>query len=106
MCLNLIFLLFIHKFILFALTTSAIFIFIDVFIHVIIEISIFIGIYCGLFLSGMYKFISIVILLYLLNMYLFLYLYIYWIGSNFLLFNTCTIKFIEGKFYLKEGHVI
>ena len=26
---------------------------------------------------------------------------IYWVGSTFLLFNTCTIKFIEGKFYFK-----
>ena len=24
---------------------------------------------------------------------------IYWVGSYFLLFNTCVIKFIEGKFY-------
>ena len=48
-------------------------------------------------------FISIVLLLYLLNMYLFIYsyIYIYWSGSIFLLFNTCTIKFIEGKFYFE-----
>ena len=33
-----------------------------------------------------------------------LYIFInsYWVGSNFLLFNTCTIKFIEGKFYLER----
>ena len=24
-----------------------------------------------------------------------------WVGSNFLLFNTCAIKFIEGKFYFE-----
>ena len=50
-------------------------------------------------------FISIVFLLYLLDLYLLLILYIfihiYSIGSNFLLFNTCTIKFIEGKFYFE-----
>ena len=49
-------------------------------------------------------FISIVFLLYLLNIYLFIYYYIYsylldWI--YFLLSNTCTIKFIEGKFYFE-----
>ena len=27
--------------------------------------------------------------------------HIYWIGSIFLLFNTCIIKFIEGKFYFE-----
>ena len=30
-----------------------------------------------------------------------LFIYIYWIGSTFLFFNTCTIKFIEGKFYFE-----
>ena len=36
--------------------------------------------------------------------HIFIYLFdwiIYWIGSTFLLFNTCTIKFIEGKFYFE-----
>ena len=27
------------------------------------------------------------------------FIHIYWIGSIFVLFNTCIIKFIEGKFY-------
>ena len=37
------------------------------------------------------------------HMYLFLciFIHIYWVGSYFLLFNTCTIKFIEGKFYFE-----
>ena len=43
--------------------------------------------------------------LYLLNIYVSLFIYIviniYWVGSTFLLFNTCTIKFIEGKFYFE-----
>ena len=30
----------------------------------------------------------------------------YRVESNFLLFNTCTIKFIRENFILKEGHVI
>ena len=49
--------------------------------------------------------IHIVFLLYILDLYLLLIIYIfihiYWIGSNFLLFNTCVIKFIEGKFYFE-----
>ena len=46
-------------------------------------------------------FISIVFLLYLLNIYFFICIFIniYWIGSTFVLSNTCAIKFIEGKFY-------
>ena len=53
-------------------------------------------------------FLQFVFLLYLLEMYLFrfisgfyIFISIYWVGSNFLLFNTCTIKFIEGKFYFE-----
>ena len=30
-----------------------------------------------------------------------IFIHIYWIGSNFLLFNTCVIKFVEGKFYFE-----
>ena len=36
----------------------------------------------------------------------FIFTHIYGTGSNFLLFNTCAIKFIERNFILKEGHVI
>ena len=32
---------------------------------------------------------------------LYVFIHNYWIGSNFLLFNTCAIKFIEGKFYFE-----
>ena len=32
---------------------------------------------------------------------LYIFIHIYWVGSNSLLFNTCAIKFIEGKFYFK-----
>ena len=32
---------------------------------------------------------------------LYIFIHIYWVGSKFLLFNTCTIKFIEGKFYFE-----
>ena len=31
--------------------------------------------------------------------YRYIFIHVYWVGSNFLLFNTCAIKFIEGKFY-------
>ena len=77
-----------------------------VFLHVFIEISIFMGIY--IYLLKWNVFLQFVFLLYLLQMYLFSFIsgfyiciYIYWVGSNFLLFNICTIKFIEGKFYFE-----
>ena len=31
----------------------------------------------------------------------YIFIHIYWVGSSFLLFNTCTIKFLEGKFYFE-----
>ena len=31
----------------------------------------------------------------------YIFIHIYWVGSTFLLFNTCAIKFIEGKFYFE-----
>ena len=46
--------------------------------------TVFIGNVFIQFISGFYIFIDI-----------------YWVESNFLLFNTCTIKFIEGKFYFE-----
>ena len=49
-------------------------------------------------------FISMIFLLYLLNIYLFLSLYIYSYLLDLFYFsflNTCTIKFIEGKFYFE-----
>ena len=99
----------------FALTTNAIIEFICiyyVFLHVFIEISVFIGNYYGLYfsLSGSYLFKLYFYCIYWKCTCLFLFIciynfycffYIYWVGSNFLLFNTCTIKFIEGKFYFE-----
>ena len=32
---------------------------------------------------------------------LYIFIHIYWVGYYFLLFNTCAIKFIEGKFYFE-----
>ena len=31
----------------------------------------------------------------------YIFIHVYWVGSYFLLFNTCAIKFIEGKFYFE-----
>ena len=66
-----------------------------------IDISVFIGIYCGLYFIVV-KCISsnCISTVFMEHMYLFLYIFthIYWVGSYFLLFNTCAIKFIEGKF--------
>ena len=31
----------------------------------------------------------------------YIFIHIYLVGSSFPLFNTCTIKFIEGKFYFE-----
>ena len=42
-------------------------------------------------------FIGIVLIQFYFCSYIFVH--IYCIGSNFLLFNTYSIKFIEGKFY-------
>ena len=55
--------------------------------YVLLEICVLIGIYCGSTVFIEHVFI-----------YLFTYLFIF-IGSYFLLLTTCTIKFIEGKFY-------
>ena len=33
--------------------------------------------------------------------YIYIFIHIYWVGYYFLLFNTCAIKFIEGKFYFE-----
>ena len=79
-----------------------------IFIHVFIEISVFIGIYNGLLRWNIFIYLHCIStistvfigLVFICGLYIFIH--IYWVGSNFLLFNTCTIKFIEGKFY-SEG---
>ena len=40
-----------------------------------------------------------IVLVFICGLYIFIN--IYWVGCNFLLFNTCTIKFIERKFYFE-----
>ena len=53
---------------------------------------------CGMYLFNLYLYC-----IYWKCIYssLYIFIYIFWVGSNFLLFNTCTIKFIEGKFYFE-----
>ena len=70
--------------------------------HVFIDISVFIGVYCGIYfyLSGMSLFQLYFYYLYWTYLFIYVFLLIYWNGSTFL-FNTCTIKFIEGKFYFE-----
>ena len=105
-------LLFIHRLMILALTTNTIIIFIiylnmyllkSLYLLEFIVVSIFIQLES--INSILNVFIQLVFLLYLLNIYMYLFLYvfihIYWVGSYFLLFNTCTIKFIEGKFYFE-----
>ena len=48
-------------------------------------------------------FMQLLFLLYLLNLYVFISLciYSYLLGWILFLFNTCVIKFIEGKFYFE-----
>ena len=67
-------LIFIHKFILFALTTNAILVFI-MYLYMYLLNSVFIGIDCGVFLVEDIS--SVVFLLNLLDLYLLLILYIY-----------------------------
>ena len=107
-------LLFIHKFILFALTSHAIVIF-SLYLYLYLLYSLylleFIIIYVCVEVDCIYSnCISTVIigLVFIANYIciLFIFTHIYGIGSNFLLFNTCAIKFIERNFILKEGHVI
>ena len=115
-------LLFIHKFILFALTANAIIIFI-MYLYMyllkywyLLEFSVVYIFWSEMYLfnfkciyfsfSGMYLFQLYFYYIYWTYIYLFIYLLIfiiniYWVGFNFLLFNTCTIKFIEGKFYFE-----
>ena len=94
-------LLFIHKLILFALTANAIIIFIMyLYMYLLKSLSLleFITVYIFIEVESIYfKFCFYCI--YLWTLYIFIH--IYWVGSNFLLFNTCTIKFIEGKFYFE-----
>ena len=73
------------------------------FTHIFIDIYIFIGIYCGLIfcLFGRYLFqLYSTVFIGLVFIADFIYLFIFIeLDLIFLLFNTCTIKFIEGKFY-------
>ena len=83
----------------FALTTNTIFIFIMYLLK-----SVFIGIYCGLcFIEVECIYSNCISTVFIGNVFILVYIFIhiYWVGSNFLLFNTCTIKFIEGKFYFE-----
>ena len=81
----------------------------SVFIHVFIESFVFIGISWSLlwFMSVLKWSVSIqfVFLLYLLDLSLLLLLFYLFMCTEldliFLLFNTCIIKFIEGKFYFE-----
>ena len=94
-------LLLIHKLILFALTTNAIIIFIVYLYMYLLEfivVSTFIQLeYIYIILNGIST--VFIALVFICNLYVF-YI-IYWVGSNFLLFNTCAIKFIVGKFYFE-----
>ena len=79
-----------------------------VFIPVFIEIPVFIRIYCSFYFysTGMYLFNLYFYCIYWKCIYSVLFLFyifnhICWVGSYFLLFNTCAIKFIEGKFYFE-----
>ena len=104
MCLNHVYLyllLLIQKLMIFALTTNAITVFIlylylyllkSLYLLEFIVVYIFIEVEC-IYLN----YVSTVII----GLVFICGIYIYWVGSNFLLFNTCTIKFIEGKFYFE-----
>ena len=100
-------LLFIRKLILFALTTNAIIIFI-VYLYMYLLTSLylleFIVVSTFIQLEYIYNILNgistvFIALVSICNLYVF-YI-IYWVGSNFLLFNTCAIKFIVGKFYFE-----
>ena len=75
-----------------------------VFIHVFIEIFVIIGIYCDSYFIAVVciYFTCISTVISTIHVFiLYVFTHIYWVGSTFLLFNTCAIKFIEGKFYFK-----
>ena len=107
-------LLFIHKFILFALTTHAIIIFIMyLYLYLLKSLYLleFIMVYVCVEVDCIYSncISTVIIGLVFIADYiciLFIFTHIYGTGSNFLLFNTCAINFIERNFILKEGHVI
>ena len=99
-------LLFIHKLMIFALTTNAKIVFIlylylyllkSLYLVELIVVYNFIEVECiystcisTVFIEHIYIFIN-----------LYIFIQIYWVGYYFLLFNTCAIKFIEGKFYFE-----
>ena len=79
-----------------ALTTNAIIIFIVYFYMYLLKSLYLLEFIVVYILLKWNVFLHIVFLLYLLELYLFsfisgfyIFVYIYWVGSNFLLFNTC-----------------
>ena len=98
-------LLFIHKLMIFALTTNAIIVFIlylylyslkSLYLLEFIVVYIFIEVECS--------YSACISTVFIEHMYLFLYIFthIYWVGSFFfLLSNTCAVKLIERKSYLE-----
>ena len=103
MCLNLIYCYLFTKFTLFALTTNAIIIFImylymyllkSLYLLVCIVVYIFIDVTCIYFNCISTVFIG--------HVFIYFFIYLLFIGLDlFSLFNTCAIKFIEGKFYFE-----
>ena len=93
----------------FALTTNAMIIFImnfymyllnSLYLWEFIVVYIFIEVECIYSICISTVFIgNVFIQIYFCFIYI--CIHIYWVGSKFLLFNTCTIKFIEGKFYFE-----
>ena len=65
-----------------------------------IVVSIFIQLECIYSICISTVFIGIVFIQFCFC-FIYIFIHIYWDGSTFLLFNTCTIKFIEGKFYFE-----
>ena len=97
-------LLFIHKLMIFASTTNAIIVFIlylymyllkSVYLLEFFVVYIFIEVECIYSTCISTVFLDIYVFIF------YIFTHIYWVGSSFLLFNTCAIKFIEGKFYFE-----
>ena len=108
MCLNHVYLyllLLIHKLMIFALTTNAIIVFI-LYLYLYLLKSLYLLKFIVVYIFIEVECIYLNYVFYCNYWTCICGIYIYWVGSNFLLFNTCTIKFIEENFILKEGHVI
>ena len=92
-------LIFIHKFIIFALTTNVIIIFIMYLYMYLLKSLEFIVVYVCIEVECIY--FNCISTVFIEHVFIHIFLNISWIGSTFLFFNTCTIKFIEGKFYFE-----